>query len=84
MCKAIKIEDLPPLDDTATQVLRAIVREFGEQDEGFIKYRAIAEELKIPEYTVSKAIRRLEAKNLVKINVEKRTLKLLNTVNVAD
>lgn len=80
MTRAIKIEDLPSLDDTAIQVLRVISIKLGEKDEGFVDYKIIGDSIDVDRDVVSKAVKRLQRKRIISIKDKK--MKILKTVFV--
>ena len=78
---AIKIEDLPPLDATAVQVLRCIVLKLAGAQRGYVPYKTIGKSIGKTRDVVAKAIKRLERKQVIKR--EFGELVLLNVVKVS-
>lgn len=82
MKKAIKIEDLPSgLDETAVQVLRIIAIKLGERQRGRVEYMKIAASLDVDRAVVSKAVKRLARKRMIKF-YKNGELEILNVVDV--
>ena len=67
MKRAIKIEDLPALDDTARDVLRVIALHLGERESAFVNYNLIAKSIGTKRNVVASAIERLKKKRVVKV-----------------
>lgn len=65
MTRAIKIENLKPIDETSAEILRIISLHLGEETEKRIEYQLIADSLGISRDTVRKAVNRM---------IKKRTL----------
>ena len=63
----IKIEDIPPLDETATKVYRFIVRRLKGETHGFVLFDEIAKALNLANYIIEKAVARLRRKRLIEI-----------------
>ena len=63
----IKIEDIPPLDETAAAVYRFIARRLKGETHGFVLFDEIAQALNLANYIVEKAVARLRRKQLIEI-----------------
>lgn len=59
MTRAIKIENLKPIDETSAEILRIISLHLGEETEKRIEYQLIADSLGISRDTVRKAVNRM-------------------------
>lgn len=67
MTRAIKIEDIKGIDDTAAEILREIAQHLGEKDEAFVKYALIATSLNISEKAVASAVNRMCRKGFLRM-----------------
>lgn len=76
----IKIEDIPPLDETAAEVYRFIARRLKGETHGFVLFDEIAQALNLANYIVEKAVARLRRKRLLEIKGGE--LRLLNVQRV--
>ena len=63
----IKIEDIPPLDETAAEVYRFIARRLKGETHGFVLFDEIAQALNLANYIIEKAVARLRRKRLIEI-----------------
>ena len=66
MKRAIKIEDLPALDQTARDVLRVISLHIGERESAYVNYTLIAKSLRLPRNVVASAVERMKQKHVLK------------------
>ena len=57
--RAIKIDELKPIDETSVQILRVISLHLGQDPSAFVDYKLIARSLKIDRDTVRKAVNRM-------------------------
>lgn len=80
MTRAIKIENLPPLDDTSVQILRIIALKQGENDSVYVSYATIAKSLNIARGAVSSSVKRMIARGVLK--AENGKLSIQNTVRL--
>ena len=76
----IKIEDIPPLDETAAEVYCFIARRLKGETHGFVLFDEIAQALNLANYIVEKAVARLRRKRLLEIKGGE--LRLLNVQRV--
>lgn len=68
MTRAIKIEDIKGIDDTAAQILRVIALHLGERDAARVNYEVIAKSLNISRNAVGSAVRRMVRKGFLKVD----------------
>lgn len=80
MTRAIKIEDLPPLDNTSVQILRIIALKQGESDSVYVNYAMLAKSLNIARGAVSSSIKRMTARGILK--QENGKLSIQNTIKL--
>ena len=80
MTRAIKIEDLPPLDDTSVQILRIIALKQGENESVYVSYTHIAKSLNIARGAVSSSVKRMITRGILK--QENGKLSIQNTVKL--
>lgn len=84
--RAIKIDELKPIDETSVQILRVISLHLGQDPSAFVDYKLIARSLNIDRDTVRKAVNRmirskilqkengkLSIRNSVLVDMEERT-----------
>lgn len=84
--RAIKIDELKPIDETSVQILRVISLHLGQDPSAFVDYKLIARSLNIDRDTVRKAVNRmirskilqkengkLSIRNSVLVEMEERT-----------
>ena len=57
--RAIKIDELKPIDETSVQILRVISLHLGQDTSAFVDYKLIARSLNIDRDTVRKAVNRM-------------------------
>ncbi|HIU58874.1 MAG TPA: hypothetical protein IAC57_02110 [Candidatus Scatosoma pullistercoris] len=57
--RAIKIDELKPIDETSVQILRVISLHLGQDPSAFVDYKLIARSLNIDRDTVRKAVNRM-------------------------
>ena len=57
--RAIKIDELKPIDETSVQILRVISLHLGQAPSAFVDYKLIARSLNIDRDTVRKAVNRM-------------------------
>ena len=57
--RAIKIDELKPIDETSVQILRVISLHLGQDPSAFVDYKLIAGSLNIDRDTVRKAVNRM-------------------------
>ena len=80
MTRALKIENLAAIDETAVQVLRVISLHIGSRDSAHINYTFIAKSLGIKRQVVASAVERMKEKKILK--EENGKLCILNSVLV--
>lgn len=78
MTRALKIENLTEIDETASDVLRVISKEIGAKESDFVDYALIAKSLNIDRKVVSSAVNRMVNNKILKI--ENGKLSILNSV----
>lgn len=84
--RAIKIDELKPIDETSVQILRVISLHLGQDPSAFVDYKLIAKSLNLDRDTVRKAVNRmirskilqkengkLSIRNSVLVEMEERT-----------
>lgn len=84
--RAIRIDELKPIDETSVQILRVISLHLGQDPSAFVDYKLIARSLNIDRDTVRKAVNRmirskilqkengkLSIRNSVLVEMEERT-----------
>ena len=84
--RAIKIDELKPIDETSVQILRVISLHLGQDPSAFVDYKLIAKSLNLDRDTVRKAVNRmirskilqkengkLSSRNSVLVEMEERT-----------
>lgn len=57
--RAIKIDELKPIDETSVQILRVISLHLGQDPSAFVDYKLIAKSLNLDRDTVRKAVNRM-------------------------
>ena len=57
--RAIKIDELKPIDETSVQILRVISLHLGQNPSAFVDYKLIARSLNLDRDTVRKAVNRM-------------------------
>ena len=57
--RAIKIDELKPIDETSVQILRVISLHLGQDPSAFVDYKLIARSLCLDRDTVRKAVNRM-------------------------
>ena len=57
--RAIRIDELKPIDETSVQILRVISLHLGQDPSAFVDYKLIARSLNIDRDTVRKAVNRM-------------------------
>lgn len=80
MTRALKIENLAAIDETAVQVLRVISLHIGSRDSAHVNYMLIAKSLGIKRQVVASAVERMKDKKILK--EENGKLCILNSVLV--
>lgn len=80
MKRAIKIENLPALDETSRDVLRVIAIHLGERESAFVNYNLIAKSIGTERNVVASAVERLKKKRV--LAEEHGRLKIINSVLV--
>ena len=80
MTRALKIENLAAIDETAVQVLRVISLHTGTKDAVHVNYTLIAKSLGIKRQVVASAVERMKDKKILK--EENGKLCILNSVLV--
>lgn len=84
--RAIKIDELKPIDETSVQILRVISIHLGQNPSAFVDYKIIARSLNLDRDTVRKSVNRmirsrilqkengkLSIRNAVLVDMEERT-----------
>lgn len=80
MKRALKIENLKPIDKTAVDVLRVISLHLGDEESKYVDYDVIAKSLNITRDTVAKAVNRMVEHGVLRKKHGK--LSILNSVLV--
>ncbi len=80
MKRAIKIENLPALDETSRDVLRVIALHLGDREGAYVDYTTIAKSLDLTRPAVASAVERLKKKRV--LAEEHGRLKIINSVLV--
>ena len=80
MTRALKIENLAAIDETAVQVLRVISLHIGADEKAHVNYTLIAKSLGLKRQVVAAAVERMKAKKI--LSEENGKLKILNSVLV--
>lgn len=57
--RAIKIDELKPIDETSVQILRVISLHLGQNPSAFVDYKIIARSLNLDRDTVRKSVNRM-------------------------
>ena len=57
--RAIKIDELKPIDETSVQILRVISLHLGQDPSAFVDYKLIAKSLNLDRDAVRKAVNRM-------------------------
>lgn len=57
--RAIKIDELKPIDETSVQILRVISLHLGQDPSAFVDYKIIARSLNLDRDTVRKSVNRM-------------------------
>lgn len=57
--RAIKIDELKPIDETSVQILRVISIHLGQNPSAFVDYKIIARSLNLDRDTVRKSVNRM-------------------------
>lgn len=57
--RAIKIDELKPIDETSVQILRVISLHLGQNPSAFVDYKLIARSLNLDRDTVRKSVNRM-------------------------
>ena len=57
--RAIKIDELKPIDETSVQILRVISLHLGQNPSAFVDYKTIARSLNLDRDTVRKSVNRM-------------------------
>lgn len=66
LTRAIKINQMKPIDETAVHVLRAISRILGDKESGFVKYIEIGKLINEPRSVVASAVKRMIARGILR------------------
>jgi len=80
MKRALKIEELKPIDQTSVDVLRVISLHLGDEKARYVDYNVIAKALNITRETVSKAVNRMVKSGV--LSKKDGKLSILNAVLV--
>lgn len=80
MTRALKIENLAAIDETAVQILRVISLHAGEKDAAYVNYTLIAKSLGLKRQVVAAAVDRMKENKI--LAEENGKLKILNSVLV--
>lgn len=80
MTRALKIENLAAIDETAVQILRVISLHVGEKDAAYVNYTMIAKSLGLKRSVVAAAVDRMKGNKI--LAEENGKLKILNSVLV--
>ena len=78
MTKAIKINDIKPIDETAVHVLRAISQYLGDRESAFVNYTAIGRVVNEPRAVVASAVKRMIARGILR--EENGKLSIVNAI----
>jgi len=82
MKRALKIENLKPIDKTSIDILRVISLHLGDGESGRVDYKLIAKSLNIERDTVRKSVNRMVESGI--LQKKDGELSILNAVLVQD